>query len=122
MKTLLIISLLFIAASMAAQRDTIRYLGGVPQYDYLKLSRQIDAINNNLDMYAAQRRQAFFWMGGSVITSMAVTGFNLNNNEPYPSLYLIPAAMSIVGIIKLLSADKHLRKVEVTGSGVRVKF
>jgi len=122
MKTLLIISLLFIAASMAAQRDTIRYVGGVPQYDYLKLSRQIDAINNNLDMYAAQRRKAFFWMGGSVITSLAVTSINLNAKEPIPALYVIPVAMSIMGIVKLLGADKHLRKVEVTGSGVRVKF
>ena len=121
MKTLLIISLLFVTASMAAQYDTLRYVGGVPQYDYQKLSKKIAGLENNLELYAAQRQQAFFWFGGSIITSVAASAYNISV-EPMPVLHVIPITMSIVGVVKLLGAEKYLRRVEVMGSGVRVKF
>ncbi len=119
-KTIFLIAVMLVTVQLFAQ-DTIRYVGGVPQYDYLKLTKKIDAINNNLDMYAAQRRQAVYWLGGSVITSMAVTGYNVSE-EPVTVLYVIPAAMSIVSIVKLIGAEKYLRRIEVTGSSIKIRF
>lgn len=120
MKTLLTILLLTVAVNMAAQYDTTSYM--VSQYDFQKLSQKVDGIETNMELYGAQRREAFLWMGGAVFASIGVTAYNLNTDSPQPFLSIIPAAISVVGIVRLLGAEKYLRRVEVTGSGVRVKF
>lgn len=104
---------------MAAQRDTIRY-AGVSQYDYLL--NKVSDMQYNIGMYAAKREAAFVWMGVGLGTSMAISGHNLNADNPKPVLYVIPAAMSIVGIVKLIGAEKYLRNIEISGGGVKIKF
>lgn len=118
MKTLLTILLLMCAAELAAQYDTTHY----SQVDLL--SKKIDNMQYNLGMYAKQRDIAFGFMGASIASSLAVYGVNSMIDYPQAALYAIPAGFSVIAVIKLIGAEKYLRKagVEVTARGVIVKF
>jgi hypothetical protein len=125
MKTLLTILLLAFVVSATAQ-DTVRYLGGAPQYDYHKLSSKIDGMQYNIGIYASQRRVAYLYMGASVLSFSAVTGYNVSSapEDVAPGLFIIPSALGIISAFKFIKAEKYLRKagIEVTPSGVRITF
>ena len=118
MKTLLTISLLMCAVNLAAQYDTTHY----SQLDLL--SKRIDNMQYNLGMYAKQRDIAFGFMGASVASTLIVYEVNRRLDYPQAALYMIPVGFSAIYVIKLIGAEKHLRKagVEVTAKGVVVKF
>ena len=108
------------STSVAQQQDTIIY-----RHEFNQLAAELRDTQHNIALYSRTRREAYAFALGSVLGTMAVTGYNMgvtSVDQQIPELYLIPAIVGVVSIVKFISAEKYLKRIEVTAGGVRVKF